>query len=851
MTPTVDPSDIHPSSSQSPSGCCDLCCLPLRHATVTKEFSGKPYRFCCIGCRQVFTILMEAGDCDDPKKFKETELFRQCRENGIIPSSEADRVGCKSFLFKPGGRASTAEKKPDGHDPEGGISEQMTLSLVLNISNMWCPACAWLIDETLQKTFGILASSCNFSTDRLHVDYNPIQTSPAQIISTIGKLGYQAREPDEVRDNIERKREFVRFAVSAFLTINIMMLSFALYSGFFTRLSPDTVNKLSWPAFVMATIVLLYGGLEIFKKAWAGLNNAAFGMETLIGLGALSAYSYSTFNLLGGSIHLYFDTAAMLITLVLLGKTLEHRAKNQVLEGLQALFALKSTKVRICTDTFPQGRYAAAGQLIQDDLFLVEADEIIPADGRILSGRGVVDESSLTGEPLPVKKKPGDLIRSGTRIVKGTFRIRAEKVGRDATLGQMIAIMEKTLLAKTPLEGKTDAIQQWFVPVIVVLAAATAFFSRISGLSIETSILRAVTVMVISCPCALGIAIPLARAAGISIAGRKGILVRDFSAFEQAEKVNMFVFDKTGTITEGRWKLVQIMPFDSMTAERALALAAGLEKGSDHFIAAEILAQADKKSINPEVLINIIKNDSGLAGETEDGIVKIGSADFLAEEIERLDSLQAKRILKETSKHSSVYLGMAGRLVAVLFFGDQLRKDALPTVEKLRSRGYRLALISGDGNRATKAIGEKIGIGAAYGGKLPQDKAAFVNNMQNQGNQVAMVGDGINDALALAQADLSVAIHSEGQLSQETADITLMRSEPDQVIEFLEFAARVNQKIRQNLAFSFLYNMIGIPLAMTGWLNPLVAVSAMLLSSLSVTGNTLLLIRQNSGTLKT
>jgi len=358
--------------------------------------------------------------------------------------------------------------------------------------------------------------------------------------------------------------------------------------------------------------------------------------------------------------------------------------------------------------------------------------------------------------------------------------------------------------------------------------------------------LRAVTVMVISCPCALGIAIPLARVAGISIAGRKGILVRDFSAFEMAAKVDTFVFDKTGTITEGKWNLKEVIPISRITRNRALALAAGLEIKSDHFIGLEILRYASEKKIQPEAVENIRIDEKGLRGEFLSDDVKIGSAKYLAQELEKDKSGSLKTTLNEQPQHSFVFLGIAGQLAAVFIFGDRLRPDARSTIEGLRRRGYRLALVSGDGNRTTKAIGEEVGIRQSCGGKFPQDKADYIAELQKQGHQVAMVGDGINDAPALVQADLSMAIHSGGQLSKEAADITLMRAEPHQISEFLNFARQVNKKILQNLGFTFFYNAISIPIAMSGLLNPLVAVSAMLLSSLSVTGNTLLLVRKSA-----
>jgi heavy metal translocating P-type ATPase len=831
-------------NSESPSIACELCGLPLRGGAVQADFSDRTYRFCCTGCRQVFTILFEAADSSDPATFKETELFQKCQENGIIPRSEAELVS-KKFAADYSSLESTGQTESEvlAFSPPG---DKDVLKLNLKIGNMWCPACAWLIDETLKQTSGIINSSCSFSTDRLQVNYNPIQTSPARIIKAIGKLGYRAAEPDESKTVQESRREFIRFAISAFLTMNIMMMSYALYTGFFTELSQDTIYKLSWPAFIMATGVLAYGGFELFKKAWAGITHSAFSMETLIIMGSLSAYVYSTVNLFVGQIHLYYDTAAILITLVLLGKTLESRAKNRVLEGLESFLSLKPTKVRICNDQYPQGRFASIEQLASGDIVRVEEGEIVAADGKITSGAGSLDESSLTGEPLPVGKKPGDLLRSGSRVIKGSLWFKAEKTGEDSTLGQMMAIIEKTLLTKTPLEGKTDVILQWFVPTIIVLAAGTALVCLFNGLSTEAAMIRAVTVLVISCPCALGLAIPLARVAGISIAGKKGILVRDFSAFERAALIDAFVFDKTGTITEGKWILKEVITISEISPSQALALTAGLEKESEHFIGLEILRYANENNIQPEPVENIRIDEKGLMGQSLNGEIKFGSAEYLAEELEKDVSGSLKTALKEQPQHSFVFLGIAGQLAAVFIFGDRLRADARSTIEELHGRGYRLALVSGDGDRTTKAIGQEVGIRHSYGGKFPQDKANYIAELQKQGHQVAMVGDGINDAPALVQADLSMAVHSGGQLSKEAADLTLMRAEPQQIIEFLNFARQVNKKISQNLGFTFLYNAVSIPIAMSGLLNPLVAVSAMLLSSLSVTGNTLILVRKNN-----
>ena len=824
---------------------CELCGLSLRHGRVTAAFSETTYSFCCIGCRQVFNILFEATDFADPATFKESDLFKQCREKGIIPNSEAE-LAARTRTTTAAELVFADRPAPDPVQTLSDPSSPQFLPLTLKISNMWCPACAWLIDETLKQAAGISQSNCNFSTDRLHVTYQPIRTSPDRIIAAIKKLGYQAAVPGETREAVERKKEFLRFAVSAFLTANVMMVAFALYSGFFTQLTADTITKLSWPAFIMAGIVLAYGGYEFYKKAWAGITNASFSMETLIIIGALSAYSYSTYNLFSGSIHLYYDTASMLITLVLLGKTLERRAKGKVLADLENFFALMPSKVRICSHNFPDGRYAAMGQLAEGDIFRVTETELIPADGRILTGNGAVEESSLTGEPVPITKKPGDFIRSGARVQQGSFKIKAEKVGDDATLGQMMRIIEKTLLTKMPIEGKTDVILQWFVPVILVLAAATGIVCRFIGLSLEAAILRAVTVMVISCPCALGIAIPLARVAGISIAGKKGILVRDFNAFEMARRITAVVFDKTGTVTRGHWALQEIIAFAPFDEDRAFEMAAGLEKNSDHFIGREIMRQAQRKNIQPAAVDDIRTEENGVVGHFDGNIIKIGSADFLHDTISDFKPLSGSGHLQREPKYSYVFMSSADQPAAIFVFGDTIRNGAKTTVEKLHNRGFQIALVSGDGNETTRAIAKDIGIHDAYGGRMPNDKVAIIRTLQDQNHAVAMVGDGINDAPALIQAELSLAVHSGAHLGEEVADVTLMRAEPEQLIDFLIFAGAVNQKIHQNLIFTFVYNVVSIPMAMSGLLTPLVAVSAMLLSSISVIGNTLMLVRKHS-----
>jgi heavy metal translocating P-type ATPase len=798
-----------------------------------------------MGCKQVFTMLYEAAPLDDPTRFKESALFRTCREMGIIPESESDLK--KSVHHISPSEATPTAVTASSVSVSGNESTPNSLSLTLKVHGMWCPACAWLIQESLVKSPGVVNATCSFSTDRMRCHYNPVQTSPGKISGTIAKLGYRSTAPDEKIQAKEKRAEFVRLVVSAFLTMNIMMLSFALYAGFFSVLSQNAISKLSWPLGIMATVVLFYGGRNIFRKAWGGFASAKYSMETLIACGSLAAYAYSTVNLLSGSIHLYYDTASMLVTLVLFGKVLEGSAKGKVQEDLESLFSLTPTKVRFCSQSFPDGRYIAADHLQKGDLFRVEEGEIVPADGMVLEGSSVLDESSLTGEAQPVKKNPFDRVKSGTKILRGAIKIRAEEVGDDSILGQMLRIMERALNQKTPQEGKTDRMLQWFVPLILILASITGLVCFFFGLSLGDSIIRGITVTVISCPCALGIAIPLARVAGISGAGKKGILVRDFSSFEKSEHLTAFVFDKTGTVTHGTWLLLDIIPCEGFSKEQALAFALALETESDHYIAKEIEKHAKEKHIRPAQIEQIVFHKNGISGRIGNDEVKIGSRDFLQQEIEASGALSPDSYFQSDTLASTVYLGFGGKLRAVFVFGDTIKEGSRPSIEWLHSRGFALSLVSGDGEETTTHVGRELKVESAYGGMLPKDKAAFIEGLQKKGLSVAMVGDGINDAPALVQSDLAIAVDSEGSLGKEMADITLMRGDPWQVLHFLALAHEVNKKVKQNFFAAFFYNIICIPIAMSGLLTPLVAVCAMLMSSLSVIGNTLLLTRKIRG----
>jgi heavy metal translocating P-type ATPase len=659
------------------------------------------------------------------------------------------------------------------------------------------------------------------------------------------RLGYRAVEPGEAEDARKRRTEFVRFSVAAFLTMNVMMLSLALYTGFFAELGEADIRQLSWPMLVMATVVLVYGGQPVRQRGWVGILGGAPGMESLIAIGADAAWLFSLVNLLRGSLHLYFDTASMLITLVLLGQLLERRAKSRIQEDVTAFFALRPGKVRVCSARFPDGRFVAAAQLAAGGEFRVEAGEVVPADGRVLEGAGTVSEAALTGEAAPLAKGVGDGLVSGARVESGAFRVRAERVGEASTLGQMICVMERALNRRSALEGRTEDLLRWFVPGILALALATALACLVRGADLEAAFTRGLTVLVISCPCALGMAIPLARVAGLGLCRRRGILVRTFHSFDTATRLKAVIFDKTGTLTTGRWSLQALRPAPGWGEAVLLGLAAGLEGDDAHPIAREIRAAAAARGVDPVPCAERASCGNGWKGRWQGQSARIGSRKLLAGWLAEAPGWTGGEGGSEGPDGlvSRIYLGVAGRPAGVLEFGDRFKPGAAEAVKALRDAGLAVALVSGDGPEPTGETARSLGIAHWHAEQPPEAKAALVEALRPPGGAVAMVGDGVNDAAALAAADLGIALHAGNPLGREAADLTLMRGDPRQLLDFLALARRVQRTIGQNFVFSLAYNAVGIPLAMSGLLNPLVAVTAMLLSSLSVTGNTLRLVR--------
>jgi heavy metal translocating P-type ATPase len=801
---------------------CHLCGLPVGNSKSKQIIDGLTVHFCCPGCLAVFQILFNHPE-GPPLDFKETDLYRACVASGVIsvqdtnPSEQENR------------HVLSTEKITEA---------KLIQELTLRVEGMWCTACSWLIEEVLRRTEGIRDVRVSFLSDMVRVQYFPQRLTPKDILAKISDLGYSpSLFQDGSRGSKEKERLLIRLGFSSILTMNTMMISLALYAGFFRELDREAIGYFSYLLWLLSTPVLFWGGYPILRRAYLALRYGKTSMDTLIAVGALSAYFYSVIQIGRGSLHLYFDTASMLVTLVLLGKHIEARTRGRVSSGLTELYQMAGQKVRLSTRD--QERWISPEVLRKGDPFRVLANERIPVDGRILFGRAEIDESILTGESKPVTKHIGDEVLGGTLLLDGELKLEATRLGRQSLLGQMIELVQEALSKPNPIELLSDRIMRWFVPGVIALAFVTAFYLFSNGSTLDSAVLRAVTVLVITCPCALGIASPLAKVAAIGKGRERGILVRDPAALEQANEVDLMIFDKTGTLTLGNFALREVVA-KGVTREEALRQIASVEIHSGHFLAREVIRKTREAGVRVEEARFFQAFEGlGVKGSVEGKEVAVGNRELMR--IEGMDlpmDLDQNGRILEAKGETIVFFGWEGHALGFLVFGDSLKEGAGRTVQELQKRRIEVWLVSGDAEETTRAVAAELGIERFLGKTLPNGKVELIRRFQRKGRRVCMVGDGLNDVGALSQADVGVSLGTASNIAQKASDITLVTDDPARIIEVLDLSNLTVKTIHQNLLFAFCYNLLGIPLAVAGMINPLVAVSAMFASSLSVTGNT-------------
>ena len=686
----------------------------------------------------------------------------------------------------------------------------MANAVELDLEGMTCAACAARIEKNLNKLEGVEAS-VNLATDKASVRYQPDRASLEDILQRVRDTGYDARvaREGEIRDHSE---EFSK-AKNEFITAALLTAPLLLHG-----LVPG------WLQWVLATPVQFWSGRRFYRGAWKALRGGTANMDVLVALGTSVAYGFSAVALFKG-LHLYFEASAVVITLVLLGKYLEARAKAKAAHSLEALIRLQPSRAFVEKNGVLVEVDAAS--LKPGDEFEVRPGDAIAVDGRVVAGASSLSESMLTGESVPVAKRAGAYVYAGTINGEGTLKVVATGTGRQTVLAGIIRLVAAAQGSKPPVQRLVDRVSAVFVPAVLGISVVTLVLWWAGTGEILAGLIPAVSVLVIACPCALGLATPTALMVGVGRAAQGGILVRTATALEAAKHLDTLVFDKTGTLTLGEPDVVDVASEENVAKEDLLRIAASLEARSEHPLARAIV-KAHRGELLPVQDFRAV-GGLGVVGTLQGKPARLGSPGFLNRKYE--------------AKTTAIGVEFDGHFLGWILLADALRPTSRAAVARLKSMGIEPVILSGDSPAAVEAIAAQLGIERWRAGVLPQDKVLEVNRLHQQGKTVGMAGDGVNDAPALAAAHVSFALAAGSGAALDVADITLMRNDLSSIVDAIELSGATLAKIRQNLFLAFIYNVLGIPLAALGWLNPAIAGAAMALSSVSVVSNSLWLNR--------
>jgi Cu+-exporting ATPase len=706
----------------------------------------------------------------------------------------------------------------------------------LAIGGMTCAACSARIERQLNKLPGVEAA-VNLPAERAHIRFDPASADVDKLIATIIKTGFAAtvstadtRDEEKARKADVYHAEVRRFWIALALTLPLIaQMPFMFAAG--SNVHADILPR--WLQFVLATPVQFWIGWRFYVGGWNAVRGGSGNMDVLVALGTTMAWVYSTVVLLFSlHQHVYFEASATVITLVLMGKILEARAKAKTSAAIESLMKLQ-----------PQTAFVERGEnivelpvasLIPGDVVVVRPGEAVPVDGEVLSGTSSANEAMLTGESLPVAKVPGNKVFAATVNGDGLLRCKATGVGSHTLLAGIIRLVEQAQGSKAPVQRLADKVAAIFVPVVTVIALVTFVAWWMIANDFTLALVNAVAVLVIACPCALGLATPTAIMVGTGLGAKAGILIRNAQALELAEKINVLVVDKTGTLTQGKPKVVEIVGA-GRTAEEVLQLAASIEQGSTHPLAAALVAEAKARGLALETPQDVTAIPGrGMSGMVGGQRVRVGSPDWLGTSASAVQGSQIAVAVDET-------------VIGVIAVADPLRESSRAAVMRLQALGVEVVMLTGDNAATAAAIAAQAGVPRFEAGVLPGDKAAHVAALKAAGKIVGMAGDGINDAPALAAADVSFAMGAGADVAMEAADVTLMRDDLNGVADAISLSRATLAKIRQNLFWAFIYNVLGIPAAALGLLNPVVAGAAMAMSSVSVVSNSLLLKRWKPG----
>lgn len=718
-------------------------------------------------------------------------------------------------------------------------------SVQLQLRKMTCAACAGHIEKALNKLPGVTAT-VNVATETAKVNFIPGLVNVDNLIEAVINAGYDASEISESSHAEEKARrlaayqaELRLFWISSALTLPLVLQMSAMFSGHDMDMLPR------WLQWLLATPVQFWIGQRFYIGGWHALRGGGANMDVLVALGTSMAYFFSAVvTAFALDQHVYFEASAAIITLVLLGKLMEARAKGKTSEAIEALIRLQPKTARI--ERNGEIIEVPASNLQVNDIFIVRPGENLPVDGVVIEGASSVNESMLTGESLPVGKQMGTKVFAATLNQQGLLKCRATSVGAQTQLAAIIHLVEEAQGSKAPIQRMADTISGIFVPIVVGISILTLGMTWWLTDDFVPALINAVAVLVIACPCALGLATPTAIMVGTGRGAQVGVLVKNAAALEHAEKIQTIIVDKTGTLTEGKPEVTDIVPDESISTQDLLQIAASLEQGSEHPLARAVLDNAEKMHLQLQPIHDFSAiTGSGVTARIDSNQYLIGSPKFLTQQGVTLDEKQITILQAEGKTVIGVAITSDNtpKILGYLAIADRLRNTSLKAIERLQSMGIEVVMLTGDNAVTAAAIARRTGITQYRAEVLPQDKAAEVMKMKAGGKFTGMIGDGINDAPALAAADVSFAIGAGSDVAIETADITLIRNDLMSVADAISLSRATLRKIRQNLFFAFVYNTLGIPLAAMGMLNPVIAGAAMAMSSVSVVSNSLLLKR--------
>ncbi len=753
--------------------------------------------------------------------------------------TEEDEPHLQRVLLKTSKDLSHGQRQRSAHPGEG--------TLTLPIAGMSCASCVAKVEKALKSVPGVLDASVNFATEKATVRVASKHVTVEKLKEAVRRIGYDVPEERAAQSIHHDEHEALlrrKLIASAVLTVGIFLLMYPGMLGLKLPIS-DQWNYLF--QLLLATPVQFWAGWQFYKGTWAAARNKTTDMNTLIAVGTTAAYGYSALLPLfspHGHMDLYFDTSAAIITLILLGRWLEARARGRTSEAIQKLIGLQAKTARVIRDG--QERDIPVEQVQVGDIVIVRPGEKIPVDGIVIEGASAVDESMITGESLPVEKRPGDEVIGATLNKTGSFTFRATKVGSETALAQIIRLVEEAQGAKPPIAKLVDVIASYFVPAVILVAIVTFFGWYFFGPqpALTKALLNFVAVLIIACPCALGLATPTSIMVGTGKGAEHGILIRGGDALETAHKLTTVVLDKTGTLTKGQPEVTDIVTISGVSPEQLVQVAASVERVSEHPVGEAIVRHAQEQAVPLQEAREFSAiPGQGIRASLNGHRVLVGNLKLMRDEQIALDTLleHAERFSSEGK--TPVFVAQDGQALGVIAIADTVKEGSREAVAALKALGLEVVMITGDNRRTAEAIAKQVGIERVFAEVLPGEKAEIVKSLQAQGKTVAMVGDGINDAPALAQADVGIAIGTGTDVAMEASDITLVGGDLRGVSFSIALSRATIRNIWQNLFWAFIYNTVLIPVAALGLLNPILAAGAMGLSSVSVVSNALRLRR--------